>query len=84
MDIYDDDLVKFWTTLNLNNVNYIMVGGFAVNMHGFSRNTNDVDIWIKDTKANRINLGNAMEVFNYVHVDWKKRFKCRDIVKNIK
>jgi hypothetical protein len=30
-----------------------MVGGFATSLHGFSRSTNDVDIWIKDTLNNR-------------------------------
>ncbi len=42
-----------------------MVGGFVVNMHGYSRATNDVDIWINDTKSNRLNLGKAMSVFGY-------------------
>ena len=30
-----------------------MVGGFATNLHGFSRTTEDLDLWIKDTKENR-------------------------------
>jgi hypothetical protein len=33
MDILDDVLIKFWRTLNNNNVRYIMVGGFAVRFH---------------------------------------------------
>ncbi len=30
-----------------------MVGGFAAILHGTSRTTQDVDIWIKDTGENR-------------------------------
>jgi hypothetical protein len=47
MDILDEELLKFWQSLNNNKVRYIMVGGFAVNMHGFSRATNDIDVCLK-------------------------------------
>ena len=60
MDIYDESLLEFWKSLTENKVLYIMVGGFAVNMHGFTRTTNDIDIWLKDTIPNRLNFGNAM------------------------
>lgn len=33
-----------------------MVGGFAAIMHGITRITQDVNIWIKDTSENRIRL----------------------------
>jgi len=60
MDILDDELLNFWKTLNNYKVQYIMVGGFATNMHGFSRMTADLDIWIKDNLNNRINFRNAL------------------------
>lgn len=53
MDIFDDELLKFWETLNNNSVQYIMAGGFAVNLQGFSRATDDCDLWLKDTHENR-------------------------------
>lgn len=56
MDIADDELLKFWRSLNDNHVRYIMVGGFATRFHGFNRNTDDLDIWIEDTLQNRKNL----------------------------
>ncbi len=42
MDIPDEDLIYFWTILNKYQVQYIMVGGFAVNLYGYTRATNDV------------------------------------------
>ncbi len=30
-----------------------MVGGIAVNLHGYSRTTRDVDLWLEDTLENR-------------------------------
>lgn len=56
MDILDEDLLGLWEKLSKNEVKYIMVGGFAAIMHGISRITQDVDIWIKDTPDNRLRL----------------------------
>jgi hypothetical protein len=59
MDIFDEEILKFWDSLSKNNVKYIMVGGYATNIHGFQRYTGDMDIWIDDSKENRINLRKA-------------------------
>ncbi len=61
MDIADEEIIALWKALHKYNVQYIMIGGFATNMHGYYRTTSDVDVWIKDTKANRGNLGIALE-----------------------
>jgi hypothetical protein len=53
MDIFDEDLIAIWRTFAKNNLKYIMVGGFAVNLHGFNRTTGHIDIWIKDDEENR-------------------------------
>jgi hypothetical protein len=53
MDILDEEILELWRLLNENKVDYIMVGGFATTLHGFSRNTADIDIWIRDTLENR-------------------------------
>ena len=60
MDVLDDEILNLWRVLNLNSVFYIMVGGFATNLHGFSRTTADMDIWIKDTVENRKNLRRSL------------------------
>lgn len=53
MDVYDEELLLLWRTLNKLNVHYIMIGGVAVNLHGFSRTTADIDIWLFDSLPNR-------------------------------
>lgn len=65
MDILDDELLRFWRSLNNNNVRYIMVGGFATRFHGYNRNTDDLDIWLEDTLQNRKNLRNSFIELNY-------------------
>ena len=72
MDIPDEDLLNFWRSLNTFHVKYIMIGGFAVNLHGFSRMTADVDIWLKDEISNRQNLGKALEQFGYGELSFDK------------
>ena len=69
MDIMDENLLEFWQLLNHFNVQYIMVGGVAVNLHGYSRTTKDIDIWINDTKENRKNLGLAFAKFGYDEIN---------------
>lgn len=59
MDIFDEEILKFWKALQNNCVRYIMVGGYAINLHGFQRYTGDMDIWIEDTLVNRENLRKA-------------------------
>lgn len=61
MDILDADILNFWRCLYQNDVRYIMVGGFAINLHGYSRATKDIDIWIDDTLENRKNLRKALK-----------------------
>jgi predicted nucleotidyltransferase len=56
MDIFDDELLKLWRSLNACSVRYIMVGGVATNFNGYQRATDDIDIWIEDNTDNRENL----------------------------
>jgi hypothetical protein len=56
MDTFDEEILKFWSALQHQEVRYIMVGGYAINLHGFQRYTGDIDIWIDDTVENRKRL----------------------------
>ncbi|CAN5901334.1 nucleotidyl transferase AbiEii/AbiGii toxin family protein [soil metagenome] len=42
----------FIEMLNKHNVQYLIVGGYAVGFHGFRRFTGDLDIWIKISDDN--------------------------------
>jgi hypothetical protein len=47
------------------NVDYILIGGYAVALHGVPRATNDIDILIKPEEDNFVKLRKALyEVFN--------------------
>ncbi len=59
MDIFDEEILRFWRALQQSNVEYILVGGYATNFHGYQRFTGDLDIWINDTLENRKALRTA-------------------------
>lgn len=65
MDVLDNELLRFWRTLNECKVRYIMVGGFATRFHGFNRNTDDLDMWLEDTLENRKNLRSSFSKLGY-------------------
>ena len=63
MDIFDEELLKFWRSLLVNDVRFLMIGGVAINLHGYHRTTNDIDLWIDDTLLNRKQLRIAFKEY---------------------
>jgi hypothetical protein len=61
--IFNDDFKEFIQALNDNNVEYILVGGYAVILHGYRRVTGVLDIWVNRTKGNYSKLGKAFSQF---------------------
>ena len=61
--IFYPDFREFLEALNKHSVRYLLVGGYAVIMHGYSRTTGDMDLWIDQTPENYENLKNAFDTF---------------------
>ena len=47
-----NDFKEFLRLLNANRVDYMLVGGYAVGIHGYPRATVDPDVWVRATPAN--------------------------------
>jgi hypothetical protein len=62
-NIFQEDFRDFLNALNDQSVEYILVGGFSVIIHGYSRTTGDMDVWVKKNKANYHKLENAFKQF---------------------
>ncbi len=58
MTIFD-----FVRALNNQQVEYILVGGMAVILHGYVRTTGDMDVWVNKTKENYKKLARALFEF---------------------
>jgi hypothetical protein len=50
---------------NLAGVRYLVLGGYAVNYHGYHRNTKDIDIWIAVSGANPERTSKALQGFGF-------------------
>lgn len=53
-------IIEIWKYFSIHQVKYLTIGGFAVSIYGFGRNTGDIDIFIEDTLENRENLRLAL------------------------
>lgn len=65
MDIFQKDIQDLCKAFNEFKVRYLLVGGFAVNFHGYSRSTGDLDLWIDPTDENKQKLLLALENQNF-------------------
>lgn len=64
MDLFDAGFTELWMHLNQQGVRYILVGGFATNLHGYQRYTGDMDLYIDDTPDNRKRLRKAYKEYS--------------------
>lgn len=62
-NIFNEDFVDFIQALNNNQVEYILIGGYAVIIHGYNRTTGDMDIWLNRTKENYGRIVNSFIEF---------------------
>jgi hypothetical protein len=63
------DFKEFITLLNAHKVECLVVGGYAVAIHGFPRTTGDIDFWIKPYRANAERMLKALIDFGFGSVD---------------
>ena len=59
------DFREFLKLLNANEVQYLLVGGYAVAYHGYPRATADMDIWIQVEPLNARRLVDALKKFGF-------------------
>ncbi len=65
MNILIDKHKDFLFDLLKENVDFILVGGYAVIYHGYLRTTGDLDIWLKPTNENKLKLLSVLEKNNF-------------------
>ena len=60
-----NDFKEFLKLLNANNVEYLLIGGYAVGFYGYPRATADMDIWIAMNTANADRIVAALKEFGF-------------------
>jgi hypothetical protein len=61
-----EELLKL---LEKNQVDYVVVGGYAVAFHGYPRHTKDIDIFFRISDQNVTNLKKALVSFGFTESD---------------
>ena len=59
------DFKEFIQSLNDNGVRYLVVGGYAVALHGYPRYTKDLDVWVDITSENASKIEKALDQFGF-------------------
>jgi predicted nucleotidyltransferase len=68
----EQEVKLFFEILNKNNVEYLVIGGAAVNIHGYTRATGDLDLWYNPSKENFLNLLRSINEFGFDTSDLNK------------
>lgn len=63
--VLNQDFREFIKLLNFHNVQYLIVGGYAVAFHGYPRYTKDLDIWISTYPDNAGNMISVLKDFGF-------------------
>jgi len=61
----DADFLEFIECLNRNNVEYVLVGGYAAIIQGHTRTTGDIDIFVRRTMENAGRVIKAIDDFGF-------------------
>ena len=62
-NLFNVDFWEFLELLSKHQVDYILVGGYAVILHGYGRSTGDMDLWINQTPENYYKLKETYKDF---------------------
>jgi hypothetical protein len=74
-DIWDKEALLFLKLSNQYEVRMLMVGGGAVNFHGYQRHSADVDFWIDTSEENLARLVLVLKEMGYKIVDFPESVK---------
>jgi len=59
------DFREFLKLLNSHDVRYLLIGGYAVNYHGYPRATGDMDIWVDRDPDNAEKVTTVLRQFGF-------------------
>ncbi|MBD2148951.1 hypothetical protein H6F44_02235 [Pseudanabaena sp. FACHB-1277] len=59
------DFKEFLRLLNFHQVDYLLIGGYAVGYYGFVRATGDMDVWVRISPDNATSIVNALIEFGF-------------------
>lgn len=65
MHIFIESHQQLLKSLIKHQVNFLLIGGYAVIYHGYKRTTGDMDLWFEPNNENKIKLINVLKEFEF-------------------
>ena len=62
---FEDDVLGFLRSARKHGLRHLLVGGGAVNFHGYQRSSADVDLWVEPSPDNFLRLRQVLEEMGY-------------------
>jgi hypothetical protein len=75
--MWTKDFKEFVTLLNEKEVEYLVVGGYAVAFYGYPRYTGDLDVWFNTHKENVVKILQVLDGFGFSSLS----IKTEDLLK---
>lgn len=75
---WEQNIDEFITLANKHGVRMLMVGGSAVNFHGYNRHSADVDFWLETTEENFKKLVLVFNEMGYELNDFPEKVKKQE------
>jgi len=61
----EKDIIDFIILCNKHNVKYLVIGGYAVSVHGYPRSTKDIDLCIEMSETNASKMVQVIKDFGF-------------------
>jgi len=69
---FPKDFKEFLKLLTSKEIEYLVIGGYAVGFYGYPRSTGDMDIWIAANEKNAMKMVGALKQFGFDLPDLNK------------
>lgn len=69
---FDKEIIAFIEATHRHHVRMLLVGGGAVNFHGYQRHSADIDFWIETSVENLAKLKRALAEFSITFHDYPR------------
>ena len=79
--LFPPDFKEFLQLLNSHNVEYLLVGGYAVGYYGYPRATADMDIWINTAPENVERIIRVLDEFGFSGVTAELFLKENQVIR---
>jgi hypothetical protein len=72
------DFKEFFQLLNSHQVEYLIIGGYAVSYHGYPRATGDIDVWVAIHPENVDKIISAIKNFGFENPELNRDLFLKD------